>query len=733
MKHNFLSINTNYNDFSSRPSAKINKFLLKNNEIILGKVYGFLQKSEDILLINGFLGTGKKQLVTHLLEHINKDVLSLVINCTEATTLDDILLSLWAQFIDNHRNINIAYKHQQTKSFHEKLTNCLNDSQENIIVTFYDFELINENNLNDIQNFIWTISKDEKLKTIITSKTFNIVELPEDITYSKVTLKAFSRESFEDYIMDKGIKASPIIFDELYKITRGYYYFAKISVNILLKKNLSISDYLVAYTNSGMSFDKFLAKAFISMLPQECMDVLQIFAVIRHQINSQILDYIDSFNKYAIDYLCDNNIIRVSNNMYIINNYYKSTILDEINEETKLKLHKIAIELYSTQLPYKPSERLMLISRTTLRKELEYHTSIVFPQINNETQQVSEPTIEHINLTTEELKIKAESLFEEYKYQESLNLYFKIIEDEGIDKYEIYNKVANIQQILGNTKYALYYYNLYLSKQSDDNNFNEYYQTKFNIAQVQYQAYKTSDAINTLYEIIEKDQNINLKIKAHILLGNIYISISEKDRAYNLYKNAIKISEGEDNLENLSELFFKFAILSDENNDEKNAIHYYNKCIESATNNNKYKSLSFSNLGEYYIDTNDINLACENFQNALELDISNNNYYGIYYTSANMAKLVKDKDKKQKYLDTSKKASLKTEDLFAMANSGLDLGDFFTNNNEPQKALKEYLSVLSLVENKFSNDNIKKIKLRIEDIKYKLGEEKFNELSKNSN
>ena len=68
-----------------------------------------------------------------------------------------------------------------------------------------------------------------------------------------------------------------------------------------------------------------------------------------------------------------------------------------------------------------------------------------------------------------------------------------------------------------------------------------------------------------------------------------------------------------------------------------------------------------------------------------------------------------------------------------MANSGLHLGDFYSNNNLDEKALKEYFSVLSLVKDKFSEDNKKKILVRIDDIKHRIGENKFNEFCKFSN
>ena len=81
MAKSFLSINANYNDFSTVPSQDIDSFLLKNCEVNLSKIYGFCQKPEDILIISGFLGTGKTRVIKHLLNYLDKDVCSFKIYC----------------------------------------------------------------------------------------------------------------------------------------------------------------------------------------------------------------------------------------------------------------------------------------------------------------------------------------------------------------------------------------------------------------------------------------------------------------------------------------------------------------------------------------------------------------------------------------------------------------------------------------------------------------------------
>ncbi len=734
MSKNFLSISSNYNDFQSLQSRDIDKFVLENQETTLSKVYGFCQKQENILLVNGFLGTGKTQIIKHLLCYLDKTVQAFIINCSPAITLDDFMLNLWAQFISNPENAEIAYKYRHIKSFQDRIIGCFSEIKTNIMITILEIDLAEENNLNEILNFIWTITSDDKIKIIISSKTFDTSTIPQEITCTKVILKAFSRIIFEKFLQDKNIKGTTRIIDELYKITRGYYFYTEITSQILNLKELSISNFLVAYTNSGMSFDKFLAKAFISMLPSNEFKLLSLLSIIRHPINSQVIDYFECFDAKAINNLENKKFIKIIDNMLIINNYFRTAMQLELTTEEKNKLHKTLIRFYNDQLPLKPSERLIMISRKTMRQEIDYHSNIINP-IDKSTNIQNNDNKDIKDLSNDQLYEMATKEYQNFNYQEALKYYIELLNRENTNKLLIQTQLAEIYEKIGNCKYALYYLNNLKNyyKEHEDNE--QIIEIKLSIAKIYYQTYKTKEAINLLHEIITESSNNDITIECYTILGNIYISLSEKDKAYELYNKAILIAENVNNKINLSELYFKFAILADESNHLDIAVNFYNKCINISEDNNKYKSLSYSNLGDFYLDLNNTNKAKTYFQKAYEYDTINKNDYGIYYTATNIAKLIinTEPDNAYKYLKTAKIAAIKINDIFAMANSGLHLGDYYSNNNQIKEALNEYYSVLDLVKDKFNDENKKKIFIRINDIKQRIGEDKFNELYPNRN
>ncbi len=727
MAKSFLSINANYNDFSTVPSQDIDSFLLKNCEVNLSKIYGFCQKPEDILIISGFLGTGKTRVIKHLLNYLDRDVCSFKIYCSKSLTLDDVLLSLWSQFISDTSNMDIAYKYRQTTSFQDKVSGYFTDFQKNIVITLFDFDSITDNNRQEILDFLTSVSASDKIKVIIVSKTFDTSSFAENVKYTKVILKALSRNIFENYMVDKGVKTTSRMFDELYKITRGYYLYAAITAKILKQKDLSVNDYLAAYTNSGLPFDKFLSKAFVSMLPPNCIKLLNLLSLVRHPINSYVLEALDCYDEQSVNLLREKLFLTSPDKLFIINNYFKNEIIEEMSKDEKQAIHQQLVSFYNSQLPLKPSERMQLLSRTTMRTEAEYHLKAVSLQINEET---STKIPQQANLPKDDLLKLAQDFTKNYQYKDAIAIYLRLLDNENSDKLDIYVNLAELYDKQGNYKYALHYLQRIIEHYNESNNTYQINKYKMHIAQIYYRSYKTTEAINLLYEIISQSTNSEITIEAYTLLGNIYISLSSKNKAYELYSKAIVLSERENFEKNLPELYFKFAILADENEEVDIAINYYRHCIERSDDSTKYKSLSYSNLGDLYLDMEDNSNALNNFKTAYLLDKKNSNYFGMYYTASTIAKIILTSSPEESfnYLHLAKAAAVKSNDIYAMANSGLHLGDYYANINQYENALNEYFAVFNLVKDKFSEYNKKRILTRINDIKLKIGESRFNEL-----
>ena len=75
----------------------------------------------------------------------------------------------------------------------------------------------------------------------------------------------------------------------------------------------------------------------------------------------------------------------------------------------------------------------------------------------------------------------------------------------------------------------------------------------------------------------------------------------------------------------------------------------------------------------------------------------------------------------------------KLNDKFYLAESQLNLGDYFYFIKNDEEALKCFLLVLSIaIKNNFSPENIENVKSRLKDLKIRLGEEKFSLIANKS-
>ena len=96
---------------------------------------------------------------------------------------------------------------------------------------------------------------------------------------------------------------------------------------------------------------------------ENCFKVLNTMAICNHPINSQMLDYFDIYDDRALSELKDRNIVAFKDDYYILNSFFREEIYSLISDEEKDSIKNKLSEFYSAQLPLKPSERIILLSR----------------------------------------------------------------------------------------------------------------------------------------------------------------------------------------------------------------------------------------------------------------------------------------------------------------------------------------------------------------------------------
>ena len=340
---------------------------------------------------------------------------------------------------------------------------------------------------------------------------------------------------------------------------------------------------------------------------------------------------------------------------------------------------------------------------------------------------------EYKTLPPKELLEKAHEFYNKYEYIKTMDALTIILsQKEKLSGSEIvhgaYWLLAKTYTKLKKWEYALYYYDILERHYTNLEDKERIYEVQFEKASVFYNSYKIIDAIKILKTLLTQTQNSAIITGCNLLLGNIAITAENKPMAIEYFKTGI--STADENVENKTkmELFFKYAILSDEAGDMNTAIEYYQKCIDSNDVQNKYKSLAYSNLGDMFYDNELKPEAKDAFEKAYEIDKQNQNEYGMFYTLSKIIDLTdsKEKDKLLKYATEAKEHAKKTEDTSAVTVATIKLGDIYYDYPEPQKALVEYLEIYR--SNSLDEQNLKVVKARLEDIKARLGKEHFEAL-----
>ena len=178
----------------------------------------------------------------------------------------------------------------------------------------------------------------------------------------------------------------------------------------------------------------------------------------------------------------------------------------------------------------------------------------------------------------------------------------------------------------------------------------------------------------------------------------------------------------------LAELYFKFGLVFDDQDNLKKAKDYYEKSVETdKTINNKYLSSAYSNLASLALEDNEVQTAISYYKKALEADEISENNEGIYDSAVKLAEIYKTVNQTEtiNFYKRAIEAAKILKDVFYIISSSLLLGDFYFEKMKYEQALKYYDYAYHYAQDKTSKENIERIKIRLNDIKYKIGEKNY--------
>lgn len=818
MQYNFLNIFLNSKELLAQSKFPIDPFLLENNSAQIEKIYNFYKGSVNLLYVNGFMGTGKARIVDYTTAFLSQEAIVLKYNCFNSTILDDMLLSYFAEFKKLSAQNIISPPKVKTENFTQKINAYFSQIEKPFVLIINSFEEILDENRQEIIDFILHLNSMPKVKIIIIGKTFESKYF-KDIELERITTLALSRQLVEKCFKSEKIKYTSGLLDEYYKHARGYYFFTILSIKMMKNETSVLFDFLTKLKNSYLPLFNFLEKQSIGLVPASERNLFWFLALIRHPVSIELLKKLNFYKEEKFNFLVDNLIIVKENSEVFIREFIREQAEESIAPHIAQKIRQYIIDLYQTQLPLKPFERDICISRQTMRKEMEYQKFFLpkkpqamenvpvdinflsyaqandfsgkdiakasqtsekvqyktttrpddivykknaklnleniqapdenqFAKNNKQTEQpytnadsdvnAAEIISEYENLNLFELLGKASQAEANYKYQDVIELCKRALLKKDDANYQnnlplIYTKLANAYEKIANHENAIQFYDLALNIYEEKNDYCQTNLMKFNKANAFYESYKIENAKNLFTEITKTKQcDQELMVKSLIRLADIEEGQSKTYTAFEHYKKAVELSKPDMDVKLLSELYFKYALALDDKNDIKTAIEYYENCITLSNDSkvNKFLSSTYSNIATLYLEKRDTQNALKNYKKAYEIDKESHNVEGMYYSSSKLASILqrKNPDEALNYFEKALDYAKLIKDVFYIVSASLALGDFYYDRKQNEIALKYYFYSINLARNNFSQDNINKIKVRLNDIRFKLGTEKFEEL-----
>lgn len=342
-----------------------NTALIEHNAFALNSLMNFLSGKDDYFCLNGFGLSGKSLLIDLAMQALNEKTIVLAYNCFESTSLDDILMSFYENFKNAHKNTKIPMTKLNSNSFGDKLNLLIKNVENPILIIIDSFENITSENQKTILDFISHLGGSEKIKVIFGSKSFD-VDLLSSVKFESVILKPFTEKECE-----KLANIDSATFSEFYKFCHGHY----IYLDLFKKLNQDMTKVLEEFEVSKLTFLDFLITKILKNLDTKFHKLFNLLTISNYGLSFGVISKFNFAIKADLEKLVQDGLLEVYDEIYYLKKHFKISFATSMSDDAKLKSHKFLKELYENQLPKKPTERDILISRASARAQILYHTS----------------------------------------------------------------------------------------------------------------------------------------------------------------------------------------------------------------------------------------------------------------------------------------------------------------------------------------------------------------------
>lgn len=834
-------------------SPQVEEILVHDFETFT-KLVNFVNSDASLFVLHGFMGSGKSTMVDFLPKITNDDVLCFRINCFESTNLDDVLLSIHTDFINYHNQRKITLPKVDSTGFTDRINAYLKSINMPML---FIFDSVNAQKFPlhvEISNFIKHISQIERVKVVVASRNLADSDLSGENNQNYAIIKLCGKEEFIEILNKNDITSDEETYNNAFEATKGHFLYISLLINVIKLLNLNLKSVYNDYSKKKKTIFDFLISKVLTLIPERFFKTLWFLALIRSGVSENFLIKQKLSTPDELAYLEERMLLcREGINIYL-KDYVKSTVIETINPQTFKDIHTYLAELYESQLPKKPSERDLIISRSTMRREAAYHKEQASKTIETNTQpQTKQKSLDYnylsysnsikrdwnfsessvgsnqqqqkrfvkpaprglatrinnnlrsknFELSNEELKLlnqlnlkvpnaelirddrenqqynfnprnqigqnrlqnqqrtpqnnfqqeepaqptetlvtvmnEASLAEQEFDFERALKIYnkaYSMTEAAGYDEAKpiIMMQTAFCHRKMQNNDEALkcfeIAYKLYCNINPQNAN-----KALFNMAEIYTETYNHNKAKEMYEAILHSNQKNDLAFNARVLLNLAEIESNNLniERASVYYNEALSYALNLNDKKLICETCFKFGLAYDDAGSVEKAFKMYSQCIQTSTDYevNSYISSAYSNIAGIFEDQNLTDKAAKYYELSVKIDEQHENWDGLYFAYSKLAIIYQTKsltfalDYSFKALDAAKKLN----DNVYTASTYIQIGDYYYQSNQTKDALKSYLLAKALLLKQPNPENVRKIDVRINDMKTKLGTATFERIA----
>lgn len=584
----------------------------KFNIRILNQIHDFINSQDDLLYIAGFQGCGKSELVNFALKDIGKDILLFRHLCFKNSVIDDFLLG----FYDNLRyysiNKKINLKKSLTENFAQKVSFYFKNLDEKCLIIIDNFDLISKNS--EIVDFLSHLGKFENVKLILISRALN----PEFFENKNLNLKTIEIEPNDYFTFKLKIEDALEIFDEadieeLYKQTKGYELYLKMTLRYISTVNVTLKEFVDEFKKRKMEFSDFLLSKIVSLVPSIYLPFLQNISCLNHSVKIGFIEHYKLGDISLVNYLHRKLLISRFDDEIYLKDYLKEYFLSGLSVKEKINNYKNLIEIYEQELAKSPKDRILRLSRESIRKQIEF-LKTKLPKVSGLGINEQNQNFSYIQQTrtagmpwyTKLTKLKEKTPDEGNKNNSEKNKHNVHFGKETLSEEE--KKL--IKEFRKNKEKTNSKGNLADIKENGADILNH--------AQKLEENYDYAGAISLLSGIKNKVQDKSLLSKILLKLAQNYTKINDFEASLKNYDKAYELLKGLGNTEKCANIKLETANLY------KNVYRFKmaKECLNSITENTllakNTTAKAYLMLGEIFEMENNFKTAHKNYEKALQ-------------------------------------------------------------------------------------------------------------------